>query len=69
MVSGLRHGVDYPDEELWTIVAPWCGKLGVLLDWWRVRITTICCVAGCQACGWNSNDLSWLVVMGPTQVL
>jgi hypothetical protein len=48
MVSGLRHGADRSDEELWTIAAWWCGRLGVLVDWWRARITTVCCVAGCQ---------------------
>jgi hypothetical protein len=32
MVFGLRHGVDYLDKELWTIVSQWCGRLGVLVD-------------------------------------
>jgi hypothetical protein len=54
MVLGLRHGEDYSDEELWTIATWWCGRLGVLVDWWRAWITTICCVAYFQPCGWTS---------------
>jgi hypothetical protein len=48
MVSGLRHGADHSDEELWTIAAWWCGRLGVLVDWQRARFTTVCCVVGFQ---------------------
>jgi hypothetical protein len=42
MVYDLRQGVDCPNEELWTIAAQWCGRLGVLMDWWRARITAVC---------------------------
>jgi hypothetical protein len=59
MVSGLRHGAHYPNEELWTIASRWCGRLGVLVDWWRAKITTICCVVGFQSYGWTSSGFSW----------
>jgi len=36
MIYGLRHGEDRSYEELWAIAAQWCGRLGVLVDWWRV---------------------------------
>jgi CHASE2 domain-containing sensor protein len=60
MVSGLRHGADSPDEELWTIAAWWCGRLGVLVDWQRApdHSSMLC---GILSTTWM--DFSWLFIV------
>jgi hypothetical protein len=59
MVSGLRHGVDRPDEELWIIGYQWYGRLDVMVDWWRAHIIAVSCMEYFQRCGWTVDDFSW----------
>jgi hypothetical protein len=58
MVSGLRHGADCLDEELWNIVTRWCSELIVLVDLQRAQITIVCCEVYFQPYGWTSSEFS-----------
>jgi hypothetical protein len=59
MVSGLRHGADHPDEELWDYcnsVVWQVGSSGGLVE---SPDHKVCCVEYFQPCGWTSGDFSW----------